>query len=160
LQHLAPSRISSFSDRSKAVLLGSAAGIAARTAGLIANLLITALLARAFSREEFGFWSVLLRFLPLSVIAFFGLNLGITNKLAALSADSFENADRQQRDYFLSAFYFLLLANSVAILLSVAFVPRIPWALVLNIHDTTVASASTPLVLVAICSLLLYVPLC
>jgi O-antigen/teichoic acid export membrane protein len=118
-------------SRTKNALLGAASLVSSQGLGAVIGMLITAVIVRYFSPEEFGLWSLLMSLTGI----FAGLDLGfgnaLRNKLAQLSA--FKGPEREEgRVYFLSIFYTFL---PIAVLLSIAMVMLrkfVPWGTLFN----------------------------
>lgn len=99
---------------------------------MVSNLLNTfarvgmvAILARIYAREEFGVWVVITSTTAILATSDFGIGNALRNKLAALATRG-ESGNNEAREYFLSAFYFFLIAAlvlSVGLLIFRRFIP-------------------------------------
>lgn len=117
------------------LMLGSAASAGARITTVVTMVLTTAIATRVMTEEEFGFWAILISFIYLSAIFDFGFRYGMGNRLAALVAISNGMATAEQKELFISTFFF---QGAIAILLSLMYLavsPLVPWVEILKIHQ-------------------------
>jgi O-antigen/teichoic acid export membrane protein len=124
-------------SRTKSVLLGAVSLVSSQGLGAVIGMLITAVIVRYFSPEEFGLWSLLMSLTGI----FAGLDLGfgnaLRNKLAQLSV--FEGPEREEgRVCFLAIFYTFL---PIAVLLSIVMVMLrqfVPWGALFNSSNVNI----------------------
>lgn len=140
------------------MLLGATTMLVSRGIAVITNLLVVTLMARSLTKEAFGLWAVTGSIVLFSTSFDFGLGQGLKNKLAALSAIS-ENNKNEQRDYFLSVFYFLLLIAVIVFLLCIIIIPFIQWNDMLNIHDPKLKNIVIALMITVFGSFMFNLPL-
>lgn len=147
--------------RSRQVLIGAAAMMAARLVNLLSSFVIIGILTRQLDRERFGLWAVVGTLVFFAGNFDFGLGQELKNRLAAMAARSETRSDehREAADLFFATLTFL--AGFVALLavVVVAVGPWLPWAAWLGVTDSALAER-TPLLIVSVaCLLLLNLPL-
>ena len=118
-------------QRSKKAIVGSISIFVARFCSLSIGWVLTGMIARYLSPEEFGLWSIII-FLSSLVPTFdIGIGLALRNKLAALFSKK-QHSDEKSKVYFFSVFYFYIgLALFISIIL-LFIKPLIPWGSLFN----------------------------
>ena len=117
--------LSQRSGRSKKILLGSGMLMASTLLTTLARVGMIALLARIYVRDEFGVWLAITSATAILATSDFGIGNALRNKLAALAARG-KTCDDEAREYFLSVFYFFLVATlilSAGLLIVSRFIP-------------------------------------
>lgn len=112
-------------ERAKQILLGSGMMTVSSLVNTIARVGMVALLTRIYAREEFGVWAAITSATAIMATSDFGIGNALRNKLAALAVQG-ETGDDEAREYFLSVFYFFLIAAlllSAGLLLVSQFIP-------------------------------------
>jgi O-antigen/teichoic acid export membrane protein len=99
----------------------------------------TGIATRFFTREEFGLWAILLSFIYLGFAFDFGFRSALTNRLAAMVADSAGHSNNRQRNFFLSIFYLQIVIGFIGVIFFVAFGNVIPWANLLKVQRPEIA---------------------
>ena len=126
--------------RSKALALGFFSRGIAVLIRMPFFLLLTALVARHLSPEEFGLWVVLYSFVELFAVMDLGFGLTLRNRLAALHSDRSDRLkDHRAQDEFLSIFYAFLAFSSLIILIVCVLKPLIPWGAIFKTADPALA---------------------
>ncbi len=119
-------------NRTRQVLWGSLAMLAARVFGMLGGFLVIGILTRQLSSEGFALWSVL------GSLAFFasafdvGLGQGLRNRLASLSAEQGEDSEQEQKKQFFSTFWFLSGISAVLLVIFLVVGSVLPWTSLLN----------------------------
>ena len=91
----------------------------------LARVGIIALLARIYARDEFGIWVAITSATAILATSDFGMGNALRNKLAALAVRG-KTGNDEAREYFLSVFYFFLIAAlvlSAGLLIVSRFIP-------------------------------------
>jgi O-antigen/teichoic acid export membrane protein len=113
-------------NRTKNVLFGAFSLVGSQGAGSVIGMLITAVIVRSFSAEEFGLWSLLMSLTGI----FAGIDLGfgnaLRNKLAQLSASNETNRE-DGRNYFFAIFYVFLPVALILSIVMIIFRQFVPW---------------------------------
>jgi O-antigen/teichoic acid export membrane protein len=112
-------------NRTKQILLGSGAMMFSTLVNTMTRVGMVALLARIYAREEFGVWVAITSMTAVIATSDFGIGNALRNKLAALVTKGKIGND-EAREYFLSVFYFLLIAAflfSIGLLIAGHFIP-------------------------------------
>jgi O-antigen/teichoic acid export membrane protein len=151
--------IKSLFHRHQAIAIGSLASGLARVVFSVTMLITTGIATRIFTREEFGLWAIILSFIYLGFAFDFGYRSALTNRLAAMVADSSGNANNQQRDFFLSIFYLQIAIGLVGALLFLMFGSAIPWANLLKVNQPEIAGHINQLMILVFFVLFINVPL-
>ena len=103
----------------------------ARLCSLSIGWVLTGMIARYLSSEEFGLWSIII-FLSSLVPTFdIGIGLALRNKMAVLFSKK-HNSDEKSKVYFYSVFYFYI---GLALVISIVLLfikPLVPWASLFN----------------------------
>ncbi len=89
----------------KKYLIGASSSIAAQVIASVSSIIITGMLTRYFTPEEFGVWSLLVSLLGIFMGADLGFGNALKNKISQFYADGNEE---DSRIYFLSTFYLLI----------------------------------------------------
>ncbi len=151
--------IISLYNRHRSLALGSAASIFAKGTQTIAMLIITAIATRSFTKEEFGFWAILLAFLYSGYAFDFGFRSAMSNRLTAMVADSSGEANNSQRNFFLSIFYLQILIGTIGAILFTILGGSIPWGNLLKIHEPKILQYVSSLTIGVFAIIFLNVPL-
>ncbi|MEW6006217.1 MAG: hypothetical protein AB1695_12975 [Stygiobacter sp.] len=145
--------------RHRSLALGSLASTFARGVQTITLLIITGIAARYFTKEEFGLWAILISFLYSGYALDFGFRSALTNRLTAMVADSFGKPNVEQRDFFLSIFYFQFAIGLAGIVLIFFIGMYIPWGNLLKIQQTSILQYINLLVIIIFAILFINAPL-
>jgi len=151
--------ITSLFHRHRVIALGSVASGFERGVFIITMLITTGIATRSFSREEFGLWAILLSFIFIGFAFDFGFRSTLTNRLAAMVADSSGQANDQQHDFFLSIFYLQIGIGLGGALLFVLFGNAIPWVNLLKVQQPEITMCINRLMIMVFFILFLNVPL-
>lgn len=135
-------------NRHRLIALGSVASIFAKGTQTIAMLIITAIATRSFTKEEFGFWVILLSFLYSGYAFDFGFRSALTNRLTAMVADSSGKANNNQRDFFLSIFNLQFGIGLLGAIIFIFIGNLISWSDILKIHQTNILSYASSLIII------------
>jgi len=125
--------INAHQARTKKVVVGAVSITISQVIASLLAFILTGILSRAFTPDQFGLWSLLMTF----TASFLGFDLGFGNALRnRLSrAYSKNEASEKSRGYFLSVFYIFIALSVVVGLLAVVIKPYIPWMSFLKTHD-------------------------
>ncbi len=130
--------------RTRNVLIGSTALMASTGVNLAVGLALAALLARHFTPDEFGLWSILISLNGVLLTGFdFGFGNALRNRMARLYA---VRNDVENRVYFLAVFYWFLFS---AVVLSAAFFsirPLVDWGLLFKAADPRLVETGARLI--------------
>ncbi|MFZ4440025.1 MAG: lipopolysaccharide biosynthesis protein [Syntrophales bacterium] len=147
-----------FSFKDSRLYIGSAASAGARITTVASMVVIMAIASRVMTKEEFGLWAILVTFIYLSWILDFGFRYGMGNRLAAWVASAGGKTTTEQRELYLSIFYFQCLIGIVLSLIYLAVAPFLPWIEIFKIHQAELVS-TVPLLMNVVCiSLFLNIP--
>ena len=127
--------------RSRLVIAGSGSLIVGRIISMGFSMLLVGMIARYFSRSEFGLFAVLTSIVTLTGGLDFGLGNGLRDKLAALHVTN-KSDDKEDRQYFFSTVYSLSMLTLIIIIGLALFGMFIPWQKVFNINDYSIAQNS------------------
>jgi O-antigen/teichoic acid export membrane protein len=119
----------------------------------------TGIATRFFTKEEFGLWAILLSFIYLGLAFDFGFRSALTNRLAAMVADSAGQANNKQRDFFLSIFYLQIVIGFIGVVFFVGFGNMIPWANLLKVRQPEISGNINRLISIVFFILFINVPL-
>ncbi len=101
--------------RNKAILFSFSASFLARIVGLVSTLVITPLILNYLTKESFGLWSILIKFVGFVAFADFGLGNGLMNML---SKYKFDTANTRTPKAIISTFLFLLSTSIILMVLT------------------------------------------
>ena len=94
---------------------------------------MTGVLARYFSAEEFGLWSILISLNGVLLSGFdFGFGNALRNKMAQLYAYRF---DEESKTYFFSIFYWFVFSSILLTLIFYSVKPFIPWEILFKTQN-------------------------
>ena len=91
------------SERFRALFFGSLAMVSSTIINSLTRVAIVAILARYYSKEEFGMWTAITAITAITVTGDFGITNALRNKLSYLSARG-KSADSVAHEYYLSKF--------------------------------------------------------
>ena len=157
VRKLRSTRLAPIQGRTYTVLLGSGTMLLSQAAVIICGLITTAILGRALTKEQLGFWFLLVSLSALSGHLDLGLGQGLRNKLASISERQ-EAAD-EPRVVFSSVFSFLSGVALIGILLTALFGRFIPWTTWLHVFDPILARLASNLIALILVLLLVNAPL-
>jgi len=103
-------------ERFKRVLLGSSSLLASTFIRTITRMAIVTLIARLYTREEFGIWVTITSISAIFGASDLGISNALRNKLSSLRLEG-EKGNIEAREYYLSVLYFVL-----AIVLFLSFI--------------------------------------
>jgi O-antigen/teichoic acid export membrane protein len=110
-------------------------------------------LARYFSSEEFGLWSMLMSLNGILITGFdLGFGNALRNRLAVLSARD-QAAGREGQEYFFSIFYWFMFTALILTGLFLVLKPAIPWQNLFNSTAPGLTQAGASLMIVGACLL-------
>jgi len=138
--------------------LGSVASVGARVTTVASMLVITAIAARMMTKEEFGLWTILVTFIYLSWALDLGFRYGMGNRLAALVASAGGRSTAEQRELYLSIFFFTFVVGIFLSLIYLTFETFLPWAGIFKIQQAEIVSDVHLLILIALISLFISIP--
>ena len=111
-------------------MIGSSSLVASTGLTLVVGLSLAGMLARYFSPEEFGMWSILISLNGILLSGFdFGFGNALRNKMAQLFAG---HHDEESRAYFFSIFYGFIFSASILGLIFYSARPFIPWSILFS----------------------------
>ncbi|OGO79868.1 MAG: hypothetical protein A2Y21_09040 [Clostridiales bacterium GWC2_40_7] len=130
------------------MLIGAVSITVSQVIASLLAFILTGILARAFTPDQFGLWSLLMTF----TASFLGFDLGFGNALRnRLSrAYSKNEASENSRGYFLSVFYVFITLSIVVGVFAVVIKPYIPWMSFLKTHDVTLVGDGASLFVVGV----------
>lgn len=136
--------------RTKKVVVGGVSIAISQALSSVMAFVLTGILSRAFSPDQFGLWSLLMTF----TASFLGFDLGFGNALRNRLAQAYSKGEPsdKSRGYFLSVFYLFLLLSSFICVLVVVFRSFIPWDAILKTQDTTLVNEGGLLFVIGIIS--------
>jgi O-antigen/teichoic acid export membrane protein len=136
-----------FSDsRNRKMILGSGFLLINTIINQVARLIIVAILARYYSKEQFGVWVVITSTTAVLLNSDFGIGNALRNKLAVLSAKGKESDDLA-REYFLSIFYFFLCFGILLSTILLVFSNRIPFNALFRTSDEVLQNTGAGIIL-------------
>jgi O-antigen/teichoic acid export membrane protein len=147
-----------YSFKNTQLLLGSVASVGARVTTVASMLVITAIAARMMTKEEFGLWTILVTFIYLSRALDLGFRYGMGNRLAALVASAGGRSTAEQRELYLSIFFFTFVVGIFLSLIYLTFETFLPWAGIFKIQQAEIVSDVHLLILIALISLFISIP--
>ena len=110
------------------------------------GLILAGMLARYFTPEEFGLWSILISLNGVLLSGFdFGFGNALRNRMAQLYAGRY---DEESKSYFFSIFYWFSFS---AVILSLIFFyvrPFIPWAIIFKSTDPFIIETGASLIII------------
>lgn len=113
--------------RIRQIFIGSFALIISTGLALLVGIVMTGVLARYFSAEEFGLWSILISLNGILLSGFdFGFGNALRNKMAQLYTYRF---DEESKTYFFSIFYWFVFSAILLTLIFYSVKPFIPWGI-------------------------------
>jgi len=110
----------SLGQRTKALIYGSGLMVLSTIVSTLTKVGLIAILARIYSKDEFGIWVAITSATAVMATSDFGIGNALRNKLAELRVKG-EQGDREAREYFLSVFYFFLIAATIISLFLLIF---------------------------------------
>lgn len=136
------------STRTKKVVIGSASIAASQVLSSLMAFVLTGVLSRYFTSDQFGLWSLLMTF----TTSFLGFDLGFGNALRNRLASSYSNgeASGKSKRYFLSVFYLFLLFSILIGLGSIALKPYVPWESLLKTQDVSLVVDGSSLFVIGV----------
>ena len=142
--------------RHRVIALGSVTSGFARAVFAITMIITTGVATRSFTKEEFGLWAILFSFIYLGYTFDFGFRSTLTNRLAAMVANSSGQTDI--KNFFLSIFYLQVGIGIVGAFLFIISGNLIPWASLLKVQQPEMLRYINRLMIIVICILFVNVP--
>ena len=152
------SRLLSEFFNKKQIFIRSAASSGARVTTVVTMLATTAIATRIMTKEEFGLWAILVSFIYLSWILDFGFRYSMGNRLTALVAISGGKSTTEQRELYLSIFYFQCVIGIILSLIYLLTAPYLNWSDILKIAQLELVTSIIKLMNVVFISLFLNIP--
>lgn len=132
--------------RTRNIIIGSASLFASTGMTLAVGLILAGMLARYFTPEEFGLWSILISLNGILLSGFdFGFGNALRNRMAQLYACHY---DEENKSYYFSIFYWFLF---IAVILSLVFIfvgPFIPWGILFKSTDPNILETGASLIII------------
>jgi len=94
-------------DRTRKLVLGSGVMAASTMISTLTRVGLIAILARIYSKDEFGIWVAITSATAVMATSDFGIGNALRNKLAELRAKG-QEGDAEAKEYFLSVLYFFI----------------------------------------------------
>ena len=138
------------SPRTRRYIVGASSNLVSQGVVAIATILFTGILARYFSPEEFGIWSLLSVFLGMFISFDMGFGNALKNHISALFATRTPQSDESARVMFFSMFYtmlvwFILLAGILYV-----FREHVPWSIIIKTNNRFLQSEGQQLLLLVV----------
>jgi O-antigen/teichoic acid export membrane protein len=109
------------------------------------GLILAGVLARYFTPEEFGLWSILI---SLNGIILSGFDLGFGNALRNKMAQLYTyRYDEESKTYFFSIFYWFVLSAILLTLLFYSVKPFIPWGIIFKTTNHAIVENGASLII-------------
>jgi O-antigen/teichoic acid export membrane protein len=131
--------------RTKKVIIGSSALAGSTGISVLVGVVLAGLLARYFTSEEFGLWSMLT---SLNGILLGGFDFGFGNALRNRMSQVYSCGDGDEgKIYFFSIFYFFIVVSTVLTLTFYLVMPLVPWQTVFKSTNAVIIKSGSSLMI-------------
>ena len=122
-------------NRTNKAAVGSVSILVGRFFSLLIGLVLTGVIARYFSAEEFGLWGILTFLIGLIPVLDGGIGLALRNKLSVLYSYNKDVNCKESETYFYSAFYVYIYLTIILVIFLYIVGYIIPWGTLFNTND-------------------------
>jgi len=133
--------------RTQKIWVGSLSLLGSTGVTIVVGIFMAGILARYFSSEEFGLWSILM---SLNGILVNGFDLGFGNALRNRLAQLYSNPDLARKEgpgYFFSIFFWFILSAAILTGLFFTLKPRVPWGLLFRSENSELVNQGASLLI-------------
>lgn len=142
--------------RYRRLWLTGASSTLAKAVSVLAMLITVPAVLSHLGSDRYGLWIAVTSFVGLLSFADLGLGNGLVN---AISEANGRDDRVLARQYVSTAFFVLLIASFLAMILAVLAAVTIPWSSVLNVQDPGLVAEAVPAVLLVLASIAVQLPL-
>lgn len=146
-------------ERTKGVLSGSMVMVISSFVGTLTRVGLIAILARIYSKEQFGIWVTITSATAIMATSDFGIGNALRNKLSQLRVKGDPKSDDEAREYFLSVIYFFLFIALAISLFLIFFHDHIPYYKVFKTDNAALKQEGVNILLAVQVIFLLSIPL-